>query len=158
MDKNAIKKYAVWARKELIARVSQRAMQFGISDDRIYDKNADSVNGILLSSAQKSQRAALINKIEQYGGDKKAYEQVIEEVAYTWFNRFTALRFMEVNGFLPARIRVFTDASNHFKPQILAEALSPRTALFDKKKGQRFQSPKHTTRFSSSYVFSCPLN
>lgn len=123
MDKNAIKKYAVWARKELIARVSQRAMQFGISDDRIYDKNADSVNGILLSSAQKSQRAALINKIEQYGGDKKAYEQVIEEVAYTWFNRFTALRFMEVNGFLPARIRVFTDASNHFKPQILAEAL-----------------------------------
>ena len=123
MDKNAIKKYAVWARRELISRVSQKALQYGISDAGFGDKNADSVNGILLTADQKKQRKALIEKIEQYGADKKAYEQVIEEVAYTWFNRFTALRFMEVNGYLPTHIRVFTDDNNEFKPQILAEAI-----------------------------------
>ena len=47
----------------------------------------------------------------------------MEEVAYTWFNRFIALRFMEVNGYLPSHIRVFTDDNNNFKPQILAEAI-----------------------------------
>ena len=123
MDKNAIKKYAVWARRELISRVSQKALQYGISDAGFGDKNADSVNGILLTADQKKQRKALIEKIEQYGADKKAFEQVIEEVAYTWFNRFTALRFMEVNGYLPTHIRVFTDDNNEFKPQILAEAI-----------------------------------
>ena len=123
MDKNAIKKFAVWARRELISRVTQKALQFGISETGYGEKYADSVNGILLSAEQKKQRSALIEKIEQYGGDKNAYEQVIEEVAYTWFNRFTALRFMEVNGYLPTHIRVFTDDNNEFKPQILTEAI-----------------------------------
>lgn len=53
----------------------------------------------------------------------KGYEQVMEEVAYTWFNRFSALRFMEVNGYLPSRIRVFTDDNNNFKPQIITDAI-----------------------------------
>lgn len=48
----------------------------------------------------------------------------MEEVAYTWFNRFCALRFMEVNGYLPTHVRVFTDDENEFKPQILAEAIN----------------------------------
>ena len=48
----------------------------------------------------------------------------MEEVAYTWFNRFIALRFMEVNGYLPSHVRVFTDEANQFKPQILAEAIN----------------------------------
>lgn len=123
MDKNAIKKFAVWARRELISRVTQKALQYGITETGCGDRYADSVNGILLSAEQKKQRSALVEKIEQYGGDKKAYEQVIEEVAYTWFNRFTALRFMEVNGYLPTHIRVFTDDNNEFKPQILTEAI-----------------------------------
>ena len=46
----------------------------------------------------------------------------MEEVAYTWFNRFSALRFMEVNGYLPSHVRVFTDEENNFKPQIITEA------------------------------------
>ena len=53
----------------------------------------------------------------------KGYKQVIEEVAYTWFNRLTAIRFMEVNGYLPSHVRVFTDEENRFAPQILAEAI-----------------------------------
>lgn len=118
MDKNAIKKYAIWARRELIDRVTKRAAVFGVSKDDLGDPNADSVNGHLLSDAEKRQRQALIRRIEE-----KGYEQVMEEVAYTWFNRFAALRFMEVNGYLPTHIRVFTDDEGRFRPQILSEAI-----------------------------------
>jgi len=118
MDKNAIKKYAVWARRELIERVSQRAMIYGITVKDAGDPNAESVNGHLLSQAEKRQRQALIRNIKT-----KGYDLVCEEVAYTWFNRFAALRFMEVNGYLPSHIRVFTNDAGEFKPQILAEAI-----------------------------------
>lgn len=118
MNKNAIKKFATDARRELISRVSQKALQYGISEKETGNPNDDSVNGYVLSSTEKTQRAALIAQINE-----KGYEQVIEEVAYTWFNRFSALRFMEVNSYLPARVRVFTDANNAFKPQILDEAI-----------------------------------
>ena len=119
MDKNAIRKYAVWARTELIERVTQKAQQYGISEGEIIDANADSINGKLLSATEKKQRQALIAKIKEEG-----FEQVMEEVAYTWFNRFTALRFMEVNNYLPSHTRVFTNEANEFKPQILADAIS----------------------------------
>ncbi len=118
MDKNAIKKYAVWARRELIERVSQKALQYGITADGKADPNADSVNGRLLTDAEKKQRRELIRKVNAHG-----YEQVMEEIAYTWFNRFAALRFMEVNGYLPSHVRVFTNDEGEFKPQILAEAI-----------------------------------
>lgn len=118
MNKNAIKKFATEARRELISRVGQRALRYGISDKEIGNPNDDSVGGHLLSSTEKKQRAALIEQIKE-----KGYEQVMEEVAYTWFNRFSALRFMEVNGYLPTRVRVFTDENNAFKPQILTEAI-----------------------------------
>ena len=106
------------ARRELIDRVTKRAAVFGVSKEDVGDPNADSVNGHLLSDAEKRQRQALIRRIEE-----KGYEQVMEEVAYTWFNRFAALRFMEVNGYLPTHIRVFTDDEGHFRPQILSEAI-----------------------------------
>lgn len=118
MDKNAIKKFAVWARRELIERVSQKAMQYGIEKDHIISADADSVGGKVLTDTQKNQRKALISQI-----NAKGYEEVMEEVAYTWFNRLIALRFMEVNGYLPTRVRVFTDEENNFKPQIIDEAL-----------------------------------
>ena len=119
MDKNAIKKYAVWARRELISRVSQRAALYEITDKGYEDASADSVLGRVMSAEEKRQRQALIAQIRE-----KGYEQVMEEIAYTWFNRFIALRFMEVNGYLPSRIRVFTDDENNFKPQILTEAIN----------------------------------
>ena len=118
MNKNAIRKFATEARRELISRVSQRALKYGISDKEVGNPNDDSVNGHLLSSTEKKQRAALIAQIKE-----KGYEQVMEEVAYTWFNRFSALRFMEVNGYLPSHVRVFTDEENNFKPQIISEAI-----------------------------------
>lgn len=119
MDKNAIKKYAVWARRELISRVSQKALQYGISEKEIVPASAASVNGVVLSAEEIKQRKALIDQI-----NTKGYEQVMEEVAYTWFNRFIALRFMEVNGYLPSHVRVFTDEDNAFKPQIITEAIN----------------------------------
>ena len=118
MDKNAIKKYAVWARNELIARVTQKAEQYEITEKKITPAEADSIGGKLLSEAEKKQRAALIEKINADG-----FEQVMEEVAYTWFNRFTALRFMEVNNYLPSHTRVFTNEAGEFKPQILTDAI-----------------------------------
>ena len=118
MNKNAIQKFAIWARNELIAQVSQRAYQYGIGESGFGDASADTLNGRLLTAEEKSQRQELIKQIKE-----KGYKQVMEEVAYTWFNRFIALRFMEVNNYLPSHIRVFSDASGAFKPEILNDVL-----------------------------------
>ena len=118
MNKNAIQKFAIWARKELIAQVSQRAYQYGIDESGFGDASADTLNGRLLTAEEKSQRQELIGRIRE-----KGYKQVMEEVAYTWFNRFIALRFMEVNNYLPSHIRVFSDSTGAFKPEILSDVL-----------------------------------
>ena len=118
MNKNAIQKFAIWARNELIAQVSQRAYQYGIDESGFGDASVDTLNGRLLTAEEKSQRQELIKQIKE-----KGYKQVMEEVAYTWFNRFIALRFMEVNNYLPSHIRVFSDASGAFKPEILNDVL-----------------------------------
>lgn len=117
MNKPAIQKFAVWARNELISQVSQRAYQYGI-DEKNCDASLEAVGGRLLSAEEKSQRRELVRQIES-----KGYTQVMEEVAYTWFNRFIALRFMEVNNYLPSHIRVFSDGNGAFKPEILSDAL-----------------------------------
>lgn len=139
MDKNAIKKYAVWARKELLSRVAQKAQQYGITETEMVDAGADSVNGKVLSAEEMQQRRALIAQINE-----KGYQQVMEEVAYTWFNRFSALRFMEVNGYLPSHVRVFTDENNAFKPQILAEALHLELDKLDKDKVYALKEAEQT--------------
>lgn len=118
MDKNAIKKYAVWAREELIEKVTAKAVENAIVDGQEMDEQLESINGIVLSETRKKQRASLIKKIKEAG-----YDQVMEEVAYTWFNRFIAIRFMEVNGYLPSHVRVFSDENGNFNPQIMAEAI-----------------------------------
>ena len=67
MDKNAIKKFAIWARRELIARVSQKAQQYGISEEHASDIHAESVNGRLLTEVEQAQRTALIVQIHTNG-------------------------------------------------------------------------------------------
>ena len=118
MDKNAIKKYAVWAREELIEKVTARAVKYDIVKDKELNPSLDSINGEVLSESEKNERKALIKRINEDG-----YDQVMEEVAYTWFNRFIAIRFMEVNGYLPSHIRVFSNENGEFRPQILSEAI-----------------------------------
>ena len=118
MNKNAIQKFAIWARTELITQVKQRAYQYGIGEAGFGDTSAEAISGRLLTAEERTQREELIRLVK-----KKGYNQVMEEVAYTWFNRFIALRFMEVNNYLPSHIRVFSDASGAFKPEILRDAL-----------------------------------
>lgn len=118
MNKSAIQKFAIWARTTLMEQVAQRAYQYGITKDSYGEENAVTVNGMALSPQEQSQRRELVREIQA-----KGYDQVMEEVAYTWFNRFIALRYMEVNNYLPSHIRVFSNAQGAFDPEILKEAL-----------------------------------
>ena len=119
MNKTAIKNFAVNARVSLMEAARQRAYEYEIVAGTEPDRNLSAVGGRVLSSSEKEQRKKLVSEISA-----KGYEQVIEEAAYTWFNRFAALRYMEVNGYLPSHIRVFTDENGSFKPEILKEAMS----------------------------------
>ena len=119
MNKTAIKNYAIWARIQLIESAKQRAYEYEITEKGENNPNLETIGSGLLSKVEKEQRQQLIAQIRQ-----KGYTQVMEEAAYTWFNRFIALRFMEVNGYLPSKVRVFTDENNAFKPEILKEAMS----------------------------------
>lgn len=129
MNKNAIQKYAIWARNELIEQVKQRAYQYGISAKGYGDENATVIAGRVLSADEKRQRAAFASEIKRHG-----FEQAVEDVAYTWFNRFIALRFMEVNDYLPTHVRVFSDASGGFNPEILKNVLHLELEGLDKSK------------------------
>ena len=133
MNKSAIKNYAVWARNELIARVSQKAYEYGVAEKETPEYDSESVNGKLLSNTEKKQLNELILQVNKHG-----FNHVMEEVAYIWFNRFIALRFMEVNNYLPQKVNVFTDGNNNFKPQILSEAIHLEIDGVDKKKVFKF--------------------
>lgn len=139
MDKNAIKKFATWARIELIARVSQKAEHLGVTQKNPGNPMDQSVHGHLLSVREQSQRAALIARVTA-----KGWQHTMEEVAYTWFNRFCALRYMEVNGYLPSHIRVFTDEEGAFKPQILTEAIHLELKGLDRDKVYQFKDKNQT--------------
>ena len=119
MNKTAIKNFAICAREQLIEAAKQRAYEYEITENGENKPGLDMIGGRLLSADEKAQRQQLISQI-----NAKGYAQVMEEAAYTWFNRFIALRFMEVNGFLPSKVRVFTDENGAFKPEILKEAIT----------------------------------
>lgn len=129
MNKNAIKNYAVWARTELMKQVAQKAYEYDVTESSFPGYNTDNVNGRLLTGDEKKQLNELITEVKKNG-----YEHVIEEVAYTWFNRFIALRYMEVNNYLPQRIRVFTNDNNEFKPDLLTDAIHVELDGLDKQK------------------------
>lgn len=129
MNKTAIKNFAVWARTTLLTAVKQKAFEYEITEDGEMDVHLTAIEGRLLTEEEKKQRRELIDKIKEDG-----YEQVMEQTAYIWFNRFIALRFMEVNGYLPSRVRVFTDDSGEFRPAILKEAMNLELDGLDREK------------------------
>ena len=129
MNKTAIKNFAVEARNILIQSSMQMAYEYEIEDGKPLDANQSSVGDRALSDTEFSQRKQLVCRIGEQG-----FQSVMEEVAYTWFNRFTALRFMEVNGYLPSKVRVFTDEDGNFKPMILKEALTVEIDGIDREK------------------------
>lgn len=129
MNKTAIKNYAIWARVQLIESCKQRAFEYGVTEDGNYASNLRTIESRILTDQEVEQRNQLISEIKQ-----KGYAQVMEEAAYTWFNRFIALRFMEVNGYLPSKVRVFTDETGAFRPEILKEAMTIDLEGIDKTK------------------------
>lgn len=129
MNKTAIRNYAVWARTALIDAVTQKAFEYEIKDGTEMNSSLESINGRLLTLNEREWRRVLIDEIKS-----KGFNQVIEEVAYTWFNRFIALRYMEVNGFIPSRVRVFTNENGEFKPDILKEAMTVEIEGVDRAK------------------------
>ena len=127
MNKTAIKNFAIWARVQLMEAARQRAYEYEITENGENKPGLDTIGGRLITSEEKTQRRQLISQIES-----KGFAQVMEEAAYTWFNRFVALRYMEVNGFLPSKVRVFTDENGAFKPEILKEAMTVQIEGLDR--------------------------
>ncbi|MBU5407924.1 BREX-1 system adenine-specific DNA-methyltransferase PglX [Ruminococcus sp. MSJ-25] len=127
MNKTAIKNFAVEARVMLINAVTQLAYEFEVTENGTNDPAQESVNGRSLTAAEKNQRSQLIANIRQNG-----FTQTMEEAAYTWFNRFIALRFMEVNNYLPSHTRIFSDESGNFKPEVLSDAANVEIDGLDK--------------------------
>lgn len=124
MNQGKLKTFAVKARRELLEKVALQARKIGVTEDRIKDASVESsdaliINGQHLSKEERIQRNKLIHRIEE-----TSFEQVMEEAAYTWFNRFVALRFMEVNDYLPTRVRVLSSLDSGNEPDMMKEALS----------------------------------
>ncbi|WP_341299723.1 BREX-1 system adenine-specific DNA-methyltransferase PglX [Lysinibacillus sp. FSL H8-0500] len=125
MNKSALKKFATEARKELLERVELQARKIGITADSIQKATVESsdavfIDGKQLSDVERRQRNKLIKRIEEIG-----FDRVMEETAYTWFNRFIALRFMEVNDYLPTKVRVLSSYNaDSAEPDMMKEALS----------------------------------
>ncbi len=128
MNKNAIKKFAIEARKKLIDSVTDKAGMLGITEKSCSEpitKGADfevyeTVAGteVTLNKRQCEQRRKLVSQIESRG-----FEAVVEEVAYTWFNRICAIRFMEVNDYLPNRVRVLSsEKEGKMEPDLVTQA------------------------------------
>jgi hypothetical protein len=120
MDKNKIKSFAIWARRNLISAVTERANRIGVTESKI--EEAVAVQGGFklegndeIFKVSKADRDKLVNEVRE-----KGFEQVMEEVAYTWFNRFMGLRYMEVNDYLPTGIRVLSsDVEGKTEPDVL---------------------------------------
>lgn len=153
MNKTAIKNFAIWARNKLIADVSYDARLIGITEDGIAKPLPQSFGGTQffdigtaepysISGEAVRQRDKLIEVIQQKEKDtdyKTAYQYVIEEVAYTWFNRLIAIRFMEVNDYLPSHIRVLSSESGKLEPDLVTTPFDAELPFTTEEETQIFQ-------------------
>lgn len=121
MDTKRLEKFAPEARRQMIEAVEQRMYRYSLNDeDRTeYPAQSDIVRAGVLSADEKAKRAELFRRVEEQGTAAFA-----EQMAYTWFNRFVAIRFMEVHGYLPCRVRILSSAEDTFEPECLREAAS----------------------------------
>lgn len=153
MNKTAIKNFAIWARNKLIADVSYDARLIGITEDGIAKPLPQSFGGTQffdigtaepysISGEAVRQRDKLVEVIRQKEQDtdyKTAYQYVIEEVAYTWFNRLIAIRFMEVNDYLPSHIRVLSSESGKLEPDLVTTPFDAELPFTAEEEAQIFQ-------------------
>ena len=143
MNKTAIKNFAIWARNKLIADIQYRAGLMGITEDGIKDPLPQSTGTMefydigtaepyAITGEAISQRKKLVEIIRRKETDSSyatAYKYILEEVAYTWFNRLIAIRFMEVNDYLPSRIRVLSSESGKIEPDLVTTPFDAELAF-----------------------------
>lgn len=143
MDKPAIKKFAIWARNKLIADTKYRAGLVGVTENAVAEPLPQSTETVQFfdvglpqpyriegdAVTQRQRFVAELNKeTAKQGSYTAAYQTVVDKVAYTWFNRLIAVRYMEVNDLLPSRTRVLSSADGRAEPQIVT---SPFDAVLD---------------------------
>ncbi|MCQ6274791.1 BREX-1 system adenine-specific DNA-methyltransferase PglX [Bacillus sp. V3B] len=120
MNKTELKNFAVSARRDLLEKVALRAKTFGIDakNDLIIEEQFGQlvINGNTYPMQMKTGFQSLANQLKT-----KGYEQLVEEVAYTWFNRIIAIRYMEVNDYLPERVNVLSSSTGKVEPDILLQ-------------------------------------
>ena len=133
MNKTAIKNFAVWVRNKLIADIQYRAGLMGITAEGIKAALPQSTGTVAFydigtaepysitgeAIRQRSRLVEIIRQKEQDSDYPTAYKYILEEVAYTWFNRLIAIRFMEVNDYLPAHIRVLSSERGKMEPDLV---------------------------------------
>ena len=150
MNKTAIRNFAIWARNKLIADVSYKAGLMGITSEGISDALSQSTLDVefydigtaepyAIRGEEIKQREGLVDIIRQKEKESDyatAYSSVIEEVAYTWFNRMIAVRFMEVNDYMPAHIRVLSSETGKLEPDIVTTPFDAELELSDVEKQQ----------------------
>ncbi len=134
MDKKAIKEFAVWARKKLISDITKRAAHYGIKESGISEPLPQSTaqvqlfdigakEPVVIQGREIVMRRALVKKIrekEKTAGCGAAFRSVMEEISYTWFNRLTAVRFMEASGYLPSGTRALSsEAKDKLEPDMV---------------------------------------
>lgn len=126
MDTKALEKFCPWARVELIDAVHLRCVRYALDDAgrAAHPADADVVAGTVLTPSEKSQRAALFERIERLNEERggKGYAAFCEQQAYSWFNRFAAIRFMELHGYLSNNVRMLSAGSGAFEPECLRMA------------------------------------
>ena len=153
MNKTAIKNFAIQARNKLIADISYRAGLMGITTEGIsealtqstpgtefYDIGTDTPYSIIGDAiAQRRKLVEVIRQKEKDSDYTTAYKYIIEEVAYTWFNRLIAIRFMEVNDYLPSRTRVLSSIKGRIEPDIIASPFEAGFEFTDEEKEKIIQ-------------------
>ena len=167
MNKTAIKNFAIWARNKLISEITYTAGLYGVTENgiaeelpasesnlKLYDigtKEPAKVQGI--SIIQRNALANAINKKAEEVPYKKAFEYVIEEVAYTWFNRLIAIRFMEVNDYLPVRV-LSSESAGKKEPDMVTTPFETDIDFSDKDR-EIMQNLKDDELFRFLFIKQC---
>ncbi|MCD8174816.1 MAG: BREX-1 system adenine-specific DNA-methyltransferase PglX [Phascolarctobacterium sp.] len=172
MNKTAIKNFSIWARNKLIADISYRAGLIGITESGIAKPLPQSTGATefydigtaepySISGHQVAQRGQLVEAIRRKERDtdyKTAYNYIMEEVVYTWFNRLIAVRFMEVNDYLPSHIRVLSSETGKLEPDLVTtpfDADLPFTAQEEAALIQMKQDNKLDETFRLLFIKQC---
>ena len=166
MDKTAVEKFAVWARKKLIRDITYKAGLLGVTETGLSEPISESTKDIQLfdigtyqytelRGKEISQRRAFVNEISRRARSvdfSVAFKEVMEEVAYTWFNRLIAIRFMEVNGYLPSRMRVLSsDVPGKIEPDLSPTHMTDLHLV--KRRKNRSKGYRRLIRWMNYFVF-----